>query len=135
MLNSIKLDCIKFYAKIQIWPRLGRITRLNRIKRSSGVSIGGPFTSYPCARRAQYNLIWAMRWGQQRKQKNFKKACRTNHLRTYFWMITAAALLRLLFFWCCTSFSHEVWRSYNNLLHLSTSWSKTPKPWLSFSHH
>ena len=48
-------------------------------------------------------------------------------------MITKAALFHVSFFWCCTSFSHEAWRSHNNLLHLSTSCSKTLK-WLSFSH-
>ena len=34
---------------------------LVRIERSIRVSRGGPSTSYPCARGAQYNLIWAMR--------------------------------------------------------------------------
>jgi hypothetical protein len=32
-----------------------------RIEGSIGVSKRGPSTSYPCARGAQYNLIWAMR--------------------------------------------------------------------------
>ena len=41
-----------------------------RIERSIKVSRGDPSTSYPCARGVQYNLIWAMRWGHQRKQKN-----------------------------------------------------------------
>jgi hypothetical protein len=41
-----------------------------RIERSIRVSRGDPSTSYPCARGVQDNLIWAMRWGQQRKQKN-----------------------------------------------------------------
>jgi hypothetical protein len=41
-----------------------------RFEGSIGVSRGGPSTSYPFARGAQSNLIWAMRWGQQRKQKN-----------------------------------------------------------------
>jgi hypothetical protein len=31
MLNSVKLNGRKSYAKIRIWPCLGRITRLNRI--------------------------------------------------------------------------------------------------------
>ena len=34
MLNSVKLNGRKVYAKIWIWPCLVRITRLNRIKRS-----------------------------------------------------------------------------------------------------
>jgi len=41
-----------------------------RIERSIRVSRGDPSTSYPYARGVQYNLIWAMRWRQQRKQKN-----------------------------------------------------------------
>jgi hypothetical protein len=41
-----------------------------RIERSIRVSRGDPSISYPCARGVQYNLIWAMRWGQQMKQKN-----------------------------------------------------------------
>jgi hypothetical protein len=41
-----------------------------RIERSIRVSRGDPSTSYHCARGVQHNLIWAMRWGQQRKQKN-----------------------------------------------------------------
>jgi hypothetical protein len=36
-----------------------------RIERSIGVLKGGPNTSYPCARRAQYNLIWVMREGNK----------------------------------------------------------------------
>jgi len=41
-----------------------------RIERSIRVSRGDLGTSYPCARGVQHNLIWAMRWEQQRKQKN-----------------------------------------------------------------
>ena len=41
-----------------------------RIERSIRVLGGDPSTCYPCAREVQDNLIWAMRWGQQRKQKN-----------------------------------------------------------------
>jgi len=41
-----------------------------RIERFIRVSRGYPSTSYPWARGVQHNLIWAMRWGQQRKQKN-----------------------------------------------------------------
>ena len=41
-----------------------------RIETSIRVSREDPSTSYPCARGVQHNLIWAMRWGQQRKQKN-----------------------------------------------------------------
>jgi hypothetical protein len=31
------------------------------IEGSIGISRGGSSTSYPCARGAQYNLVWAMR--------------------------------------------------------------------------
>jgi len=43
-----------------------------RIERSIGVLKGGPNTSYPCARGAQYNLITTLghEGGKQRKQKN-----------------------------------------------------------------
>ena len=53
------IECIGFESFNQV-----------RIEGSIGVSKRGPNTSYPCARGAQDNLIWAMRWGQQRKQKN-----------------------------------------------------------------
>ena len=54
-----RIECIGFEGFHQV-----------RIERSIGVSRGDPSTSYPCARGVQYNLIWAMRWVQQRKQKN-----------------------------------------------------------------
>jgi len=41
-----------------------------RIEMSIGVSRGDPSTSYPCAKEVQDNLIWSMKWGHQRKQKN-----------------------------------------------------------------
>jgi len=41
-----------------------------RIESSIRVSRGDPSTSYPCVRGVQHNLIWAMRWGEQRRQKN-----------------------------------------------------------------
>ena len=53
------IECIAFEGFNQV-----------RIERSIRVSRGDPSTSYPCASGVQDNLIWAMRWGQQRKQKN-----------------------------------------------------------------
>ena len=40
-----------------------------RIARTIGVSRGDLGTSYPCAGGVQYNLIWAMKLGQQKDPK------------------------------------------------------------------
>jgi len=59
MVQDKGIECIGFEGFNQV-----------RFERSIRASRGGPSISFSCARRAQYNLIWAMVRGQQRKQKN-----------------------------------------------------------------